>query len=123
MKPKVAGVKRIINAAHYSSLGFSFAWKNEAAFRQELILCCVLVPGAFWLGQTSMERIALISCCALVVIVELLNTAIEAVVDRIGPERHELAGSAKDLGSAAVAVSLLLTLVVWALVAYSRFFS
>lgn len=121
MKPKITGIKRIINAAHYSSLGFAFAWRNEAAFRQELISCCILLPAAFWLGQSAVERAILIACCALVVIVELLNTAVEAVVDRIGSERHELAGSAKDLGSAAVTVSLMLAFVVWGLVAYSRF--
>ena len=81
----------------------------------------VLVPTAFWLGQTAVERILLIGVCLLVLVVEFLNSAIEATVDRFGPEQHELAGRAKDMGSAAVFVSLVLVVLVWVGIAYQRF--
>ena len=85
------------------------------------MLALVLAPLAFWLGQTSLQRLLLLGSCLLVLIVELLNSAIEAVVDRIGPELHELSGRAKDLGSAAVFLSLLLAAAAWAVVALERF--
>ena len=81
----------------------------------------VLVPTAVWLGQTAVERILLIGVCLLVLVVEFLNSAIEATVDRFGPEQHELAGRAKDMGSAAVFVSLVLVVLVWVGIAYQRF--
>jgi len=115
------GLRRVVNATRFSIAGLIAAWRNEAAFRQECALALVLVPVAFWLGRSAVERSLLIGSCALVLIVELLNSAIEAVVDRIGTERHDLSGRAKDLGSAAVFVSLVLVVIVWALVAYSRF--
>ncbi len=110
---KNTGLKRIILAGGYSLLGFRAAFRHEAAFRQELFLALVLVPVAFWLDVDSTQRIALISVVILVIIVELLNSAIEAVVDRIGLEKHELSGRAKDLGSAAVLAALLLAGYVW----------
>ena len=85
-------------------------------------MTAVLVPLAFWLGQTIIERVMLIGVCFLVLIVEFLNSAIEATVDRFGPEQHELAGRAKDMGSAAVFVSLMLVVLVWVGIAYQRFF-
>lgn len=85
------------------------------------MLAVVLLPAAFWLGRTGVERALLAGTCLLVLIVELLNTAVEYVVDRIGMDRHELSGNAKDVGSAAVFLSLALTAVVWALVAWDRF--
>lgn len=100
----------------FSAQGFGHAWRYEAAFRQELILCAVLVPVALWLGDDGLERLLLIGSCALVLIVELLNSAVEAAIDRVGHERHELSGRAKDLGSAAVFVSLLLAAATWATV-------
>ena len=121
MKPGKTGLVRIINAAGYSLKGLSFAWKNEAAFRQESLLVLVLVPLAFWIGGDAVQTALLIGSCLLVLIVELLNTGIEAVVDRIGDEYHILAGSAKDLGSAAVLISLIQVLVVWALILGEKF--
>ncbi len=101
--------------------GFGHAWRHEIAFRQEVIATLVLAPLALWLGRDSTERLLLIGACLLVIIVELLNSAIEAAVDRVGPEQHELSGRAKDLGSAAVMTSLLLLAGVWGTVLYARF--
>ncbi len=115
------GIRRIVNATRYSMLGLRAAWKNEAAFRQELTLCLMLVPLAFWLGRSALEQGLLISTLFIVLISELLNSAIEAITDRVGFEIHELAGRAKDMGSAAVFVSLVLVVIVWSLVAYDRF--
>ena len=120
MKPGRTGVRRLVHATHYSFRGLAFAWSNESAFRQEVCLCAVLVPAALWLGQDAAERGLLIGCCFIVLLVELLNTAVEAVVDRIGHEPNALAGSAKDLGSAAVFVSLLLTATVWGLILWEH---
>ena len=92
----------------------------EAAFRQELMLCVILIPLAFWVGSTAVERALLIASCLLVLITELLNSSIEAVVDRIGAERNELSGKAKDIGSAAVFISLWTAGIVWALIGYER---
>ena len=120
-KPGNTGLRRIVNATFFSFAGLSAAWRNESAFRQELLLCVVLVPAGFWLGRTAVERALLVGTCLLVLIVELLNSGLESVVDRIGEERHALSGRAKDLGSAAVFVALMLTLVVWGLIAWERF--
>ncbi len=122
-KPGNTGIRRILRASVYSLQGFRHALVNEAAFRQELALTVVLVPTAFWLGRTALEIAALIGVCLIVLIVELINSALEAVVDRHGDEQHELAGAAKDLGSAAVFVSLVLVLVVWGAVGYDRFYN
>jgi diacylglycerol kinase (ATP) len=121
MKPGKTGIARIIDATFYSFKGFKYAWKNEAAFRQEVILAIILIPLGFWLGQNAAQKSLLIGCCIVVLIVEVLNTAIEAVVDRIGDEYHKLAGSAKDLGSAAVMLSLIMTLLIWILVLYENY--
>jgi diacylglycerol kinase (ATP) len=115
------GLRRIANATLFSFAGLRAAWRDEAAFRQEALLCVVLVPAGVWLGQTAVERALLVGSCLLVLIVELLNSAIEAVVDRVGSERHRLSGQAKDLGSAAVMMSLLLVLLVWGLIVWARF--
>ncbi|AGM44669.1 diacylglycerol kinase [Aeromonas hydrophila] len=113
-KPGATGVTRIINATGYSMKGLKSAWINEAAFRQELMLILLLMPLAFWIGDT-LDQILLLVCISwLVVIVEVLNSAVEAVVDRIGSEHHELSGRAKDLGSAAVFIALALNALVWA---------
>ena len=120
-KPGNTGLKRIWNATFYSLAGLRAAWRGESAFRQESLLCVVLIPAAFWLGTTAVERSLLVGSCLLVLIVELLNSGIEAAVDRIGSEHHDLSGRAKDLGSAAVFLSLALVLVVWALIAWERF--
>ncbi len=119
-KPGATGLTRILNATGYSLKGLQAALRHESAFRQELALCLVLLPAAFWLGQGAVERSLLIGSLLLVLIVELLNSAVEAVVDRFGDERHELSGRAKDMGSAAVFVSLLNVLVIWTLIAWQR---
>lgn len=120
-KPGNTGLRRIINATRYSAQGFSHAWRYESAFRQEIGLTIVLVPFALWLGREPLEKLLLIASCLLVIIVELLNSAIEAAVDRVGHEDHELSGRAKDMGSAAVFVSLVLVLLTWVTVAWQRF--
>lgn len=119
-KPGNTGLRRIVNATVFSLAGLRTAWRGEAAFRQECWLAVVLVPAAFWLGVTAVERALLIGTCLLVLIVELLNSAVESVVDRVGMEHHELSGRAKDLGSAAVLMSLVLTAVTWGLIAWAR---
>ena len=101
--------------------GLRAAWRREAAFRQECVLATVLAPAAFVVGETLVQSALLIATLVLVLVVELLNSALEAVVDRIGRERHPLAGQAKDMASAAVFVSLLLVVVTWALVGAARF--
>jgi diacylglycerol kinase (ATP) len=116
------GLGRITRATGYSFNGLRAAFAGEEAFRQELLIVAILTPVALWLGQTAVERALLIASLLLLLIVELLNSAVEAAVDRIGPERHELSGRAKDMGSAAVFVALMLTGVVWLLVACVRFF-
>jgi diacylglycerol kinase (ATP) len=120
-KPGNTGLRRVVNATLFSLAGLRTAWRDEAAFRQELLLCIVLIPVGVWLGRTAVERSLLIGSCLIVLIVELLNTGLENVVDRVGQEPHRLSGQAKDLGSAAVFVSLVLVLVVWGLIAWSRF--
>ena len=114
MKPGKTGIRRILDATGYSLQGLKAAWTHEAAFRQELVLTLVLSVCAFLLPVTTLERIMMISSLLLVVIVELINSAIEAVVDRVSDDWHELSGRAKDIGSAAVFVALVLALFVWA---------
>lgn len=116
-----SGLARIIHATGYSISGLKVGLQ-EPAFRQELMLASVLIPAAFWVGKTWLESAFLISIVVLMMIVELLNTGIERSIDRIGPEWHELSKTAKDLGSAAVLLSLLLCAGVWVAAIYSRFF-
>lgn len=115
-------LRRVRRAAGYSVAGFKAALKNEAAFRQELALFVVLAPLGWHLGHDGVERSLLIGSLLLVLLVELLNSAIEAVVNRVGRDQHELSGQAKDLGSAAVFVALFLVVAVWTLVLTDRFF-
>ena len=115
------GFRRVVNATFYSFAGLRTAWRTEAAFRQECVGVVVLIPVAAWLGQNAVQRALLLSSCVLVLIVELVNTAIEFVVDRVGTDHHELSGRAKDLGSAAVFTSIALAMLVWGLVAWERF--
>jgi diacylglycerol kinase (ATP) len=121
MASKVTGLRRLWNALFYSVAGFRAAWRHEAAFRQEAMLTLALLPAAWWLARTPLELALLVGSCLLVLIVELLNSGIEAVTDRVGLERHELSGRAKDLGSAAVLLSLVLVACVWGGVAAARF--
>ncbi|MDH5473590.1 MAG: diacylglycerol kinase [Gammaproteobacteria bacterium] len=117
-KTGYTGLTRIIKATGYSVLGLKAAFKHEAAFRQELLLALILIPLSFWLANTKVELALLIASVMLVLIVEILNSAVEAVVDRLGDELHELSGRAKDLGSAAVALALFNLLIVWGLVIF-----
>lgn len=121
MKSGNTGLKRVVNATLFSLAGLRAAWRNEAAFRQECVLAVIMTPTAFWLGQTAVERSLLIGTVWLVLVVELLNSAVEAVVDRVGTDHHKLSGQAKDLGSAGVFVSLLLTVLVWGMIGWERF--
>jgi diacylglycerol kinase (ATP) len=113
-KPGKTGFSRLIDATHYSWHGLLATWRNEAAFRQEVSMAIFMIPLALWLGQSGIERALLVGVTLLVMIVELLNSAVEAVVDRVGPEMHPLSKIAKDTGSAAVSLSLLLWFVTWA---------
>lgn len=110
------GFKRLINACRFSVAGFKATWQHEEAFRQEVMLFVVTVPLAIWLGETAIEKVLLIGSIVLVMLVELLNSAVEAVVDRVGFEHHELSGRAKDIGSAAVMLSLVWAALTWALI-------
>ena len=109
------GLTRIIKACRYSSAGIIAAYRHEEAFRQEVWLCILLIPLGFYLGEGGVEKALLIGSVLLLPIVEILNSAIEAVVDRFGGEMHELSGRAKDMGSAAVALTMLLVGCVWSL--------
>jgi diacylglycerol kinase (ATP) len=110
----VTGIKRILNACVFSYYGFKATWQHEAAFRQEVLLFLVTTPLGLWLGETIIEKLLLVGSMILVLLVELLNSAIEAVVDRVGLEHHELSGRAKDIGSAAVMLSLVWAGITWA---------
>ncbi len=117
---KPSGVTRVLRAFGNSWKGFRGAFREEAAFRQELALAVVAIPLGLWLGETGVERALLVAPVLLILIVELLNSAIEATVDRIGMERHQLSGLAKDIGSAAVMLSFFLLGTVWLLVLLDR---
>lgn len=119
-RPKPTGLSRVLHAFVNSAKGFNGAFREEAAFRQELLLSLLVIPLGLWLGRSGVERALLIAPLLVILIVELLNSAIEATVDRIGLERHQLSGLAKDIGSAAVMLSFLLLGVVWLLVLLDR---
>ena len=110
------GLQRLVNAVRYSFEGLAAAVRYEDAFRMELLVFIVATPVGLWLGQTGLERALLVGCLFLVLIVELLNSAVEAAVDRVSFENHRLAKRAKDIGSAAVMLSLANAVVVWALI-------
>lgn len=116
MKPGYTGLTRLVHAAKYSMQGIVSCWKHESAFRQETALVVVTIPLALWLGETGLERAVLVASILLIPIVELLNTGLEYVVDRFGGELHDLSGRAKDVGSAAVLLSIILAIAVWALI-------
>src|SRR5215510_15540489 len=113
---KPIGFTRLFRAFGATLKGLAGAYREEAAFRQELALAVVVIPLGLWLGRNGIERVLLIAPMFMVLIVELINSAIEATVDRIGLERHKLSGLAKDIGSAAVLMSLALLAVVWVLI-------
>lgn len=114
------GIKRIYNAFFYSMAGLTSAWKNETAFRQESLVAMVLIPVAFWLGQSTSQIGLLLLSIFIVLIVELLNSAIEAAVDRISDEHHSLSKQAKDIASAAVFLSLVLFAIIWGFVIFEQ---
>lgn len=113
--------RHIRNAVIYSWAGLKAAWDNEMAFRTEVIVIALIMPIGIWIGETAVQWALLIGSAMLVLITELLNSAVENVVDRIGREHHLLSKQAKDLGSAAAAVSMLTAVIVWGLIAYERF--
>lgn len=114
----ITGLARLVRAVRVSYVGLGWAARSEEAFRTELILCVLAVPAALYFGHNGVERAILLMSLFCVLITEILNTAVEVVVDRIGLERHELSGRAKDLGSAAVHLSLLQLPAVWGLVLF-----
>jgi diacylglycerol kinase (ATP) len=120
---KESVLRHIGKAFIWSAAGIQTAWKNELAFRVEAIIIIILIPLGIWLGKSAAERALLIASCLLILIIELLNSAVEAVVDRIGTEYHELSGRAKDMGSAAAFFAMLTAGIIWALIAYERFWS
>jgi diacylglycerol kinase (ATP) len=113
------GIKRLINAFGYSLDGISAAYKNEDAFRQEIKLALILIPLACYLGESGIERAIMIASVMFVIIVELLNSSVEATVDRISLDHHLLAKRAKDIGSAAVLISLINLVVVWGIILFN----
>ena len=112
-KPGETGLTRIFHAAGYSWLGFKAAYKHEAAFRQELWLVMMATPLALWLGNNTLEKALMLASLVLILLVEIINSAIEAAIDRFGDEHHELSGRAKDMGSAAVFLAFVLAGVIW----------
>lgn len=119
-KPDHKGLNHILKAYGYSMQGLKAAWQYEEAFRLELLALLLMLPAALWLGNSGIERALLVGSLLLVLIVELINSAIEAVVDRVGVEHHTLAGRAKDIGSAAVFLALMNVLAVWCLLLWER---
>ena len=115
-RDKPTGLTRIVRAFGYSLQGFRYAWREEAVFRQEFCLAVAVIPAGFYLGRSGIERALLVWPMLQILVVELLNSALEAVVDRSGLERHPLAGMAKDMGSAAVLLSFALLGTVWVLI-------
>lgn len=113
--------RHIINAFIWSAGGIKAAWKHELAFKTQVIVIAAMIPIGIWLGETAIQWALLFGSCMLVLITELLNSALETIVDRIGLEHNELSGRAKDLGSAAAFFSMATAVVIWGLVAYERF--
>ena len=118
-KKSGTGIDRLFRAFGWSMSGLKAAYKEEAAFRQELLACIILAPLALYIGKTGLEKSLLLGSLLLVLIIELLNSSVEAAVDRISVEQHDLAGQAKDMGSAAVFIALLNAAVVWLLVLFT----
>lgn len=121
-KPNGLGIKRIFKATYCSYLGFKAAFIEEAAFRQELLLSIILLPISFWLASSVLHWALLVTTLLIILIVELLNSAIEALTDRVSTERHVLSGRAKDMGSAAVTLSLMILMIVWGASFYIKLF-
>lgn len=122
MKPRHTGLTHLMHSTRYSWKGLKAAFRNETAFRQEVVIAAVLLPLAWWIADTSVSWLMLVGSLFLVLIVELLNSAVENVVDRIGTEHHELSGRAKDIGSAAVMLSLIMAGLTWGVLGWQKFF-
>ncbi|WP_369789152.1 diacylglycerol kinase [Rouxiella sp. WC2420] len=120
MPNQVTGFTRIYKAAGYSLKGLKAAWKNEAAFREEALVVVPAILLSFYLDVSSVERILMVGTLVLVILVELLNSAVEAAIDRIGPDIHELSGRAKDMGSAAVFIAIGFAIFTWAVILLPR---
>lgn len=121
MKPEnKADFQRVINATKYSMKGLKAAYRYEAAFRQEVWLSFLLIPLGFYLGNGAIEKVLLVGSVLLVLVAELLNSAVENVVDRVGSEYHELSGRAKDIGSAAVFMAMIITGLTWLLILWEK---
>ncbi len=118
---RIGGLTRLVRAFGYSIQGIRACYRHEAAFRQEVLVALLVVPLGLWLGDGGVEKALLAGSWLFVMVVELINSAIEATVDRFGPEHHELSGRAKDSGSAAVLVSIGLALLVWASILLPRY--
>ena len=116
---KTTGLTHLIKSTGYSLKGLRSAFKYEAAFRHELFACAILIPLALWLGDDNIERALMIGSVLMVLVTELLNSAVEAIVDRVGTEYHELSGRAKDQGSAAVFVAISTAVVIWLLMLFN----
>jgi diacylglycerol kinase (ATP) len=121
MKPGKKGLERIIDASAYSMQGLRSAWKNEAAFRQEIFAIAILAPLSFFVARDPVQWLLLVAPLFLILVVELLNSAIESVVDRIGPERNDLSGRAKDMGSAAVLFCIVLIGLSWGTILWQNY--
>ena len=121
MKPGKTGLARLIAATGYSLKGLKASWQHETAFRQEVALIIVMFPASFFVAKTTIQWLLLISPLFLLLMVELLNSAVEAIVDRIGPEHHELSGRAKDIASAPVMLCLFLIAISWGAIAWTNF--
>ena len=120
-KRRSYGLKRLWRATGYSIEGLKAAWCNETAFRQEIFSVILLLPVALWLGVDMLERALLVFSLFLIIIAELINSALESAIDRIGLEKHELSGQAKNLGSAAVMISIFAAAVVWGMIGLGKF--
>jgi len=121
MKPGKTGIARLIAATGYSLKGIRASWRHETAFRQEVALTLVLFPASFFVAKSTIQWLLLVSPLFLLLMMELLNSAIEAIVDRIGSEHHELSGRAKDIVSAPVMLCLFLIAMTWGVIAWSNF--
>ena len=121
IEPSPKGLRRWMRALGYSISGIRACWRQEPAFREEALFAVFMIPGSFWLGTNAVERALLVGSVLLVLIVELVNSAIEAVVDRVSTDPHSLSGYAKDVGSAAVLLSLVIVWLTWGMIAWERF--
>jgi diacylglycerol kinase (ATP) len=117
----VRGIKHAVKAFGFSMAGLRAAWQYEEAFRIEMLLFIILAPLGFWLGDTPLERVVLVGCLMVVLITELLNSAVETTVDRVSEEQHKLSGRAKDIGSAAVFIALMNVVLVWGLILVPKY--